>query len=121
MKSRAATVIFSIVVFCCGVLTGLLGDHLLEGHMVHFFNFASETRPHVIEIVRGDLNLTDDQTKQVEAILDDASRQFNNLHEEAQTVRLQAKERIRSILDERQRQKLDASMVKLQKVIAASR
>ncbi|SRR5258708_27678861 len=118
MKSRIAAVLLFCLIFATGVVSGLLVDHLLEGHNVRFINFASESRPHVIDIVRRDLQLTDDQTHQIEAILDDASRQFNELHSEAQTVRLQAKERIRSILDDRQRQKLDSSMLRLQKVIA---
>jgi hypothetical protein len=119
MKSRIAAALLFCLIFASGVVTGLLADHLLESHTIRFNNFAAdESRPHVIEIVRKDLQLSDDQTHQVEAILDDASRQFNELHSEAQTVRLQAKERIRSILDDGQRGKLDASMAKLQKVIS---
>ena len=118
MKSRVAAVLLFCMIFASGVVTGLLADHLLEGHNIRFINFASESRPHVIDIVKQDLQLSDDQTHQIESILDDASRQFNELHSEAQTVRLQAKERIRSILDDHQRGKLDASMDKLQRVIA---
>ena len=118
MKSRLATTILFCLVFLCGVFAGLLAERLLADHSMLAFNFAAQTRPHVIDTIKSDLNLTDEQTHQVESILDDASRQFNNLHEQAQTVRLQAKERIRSILNDQQRQKLDASMNKIQKIIA---
>ena len=120
MNSRVASVLFFCLVFGCGVVTGLLADHLLEGHMVPVWNFAQQDRPHVIDMVRSDLSLSDDQTRQVEAILDDASHQFNDLHARAQDVRTQAKERIRNVLNEDQKQKFEASMGKLQKVIAAN-
>jgi capsule polysaccharide export protein KpsE/RkpR len=118
MKSRIAAVFLFCLVFASGVVTGLLADHFLEGHSIRPLNFASQSRPHVIDLVRQDLQLSEDQTHQVESILDDASRQFNELHSEAQTVRLQAKERIRSILNDHQREKLEASMSKLQRLIA---
>jgi Spy/CpxP family protein refolding chaperone len=120
MNSRLASALLFCLVFGCGVFAGLLADHLLEGHTVPVWNFADQSRPHVIDMVRSDLSLTDDQTHQVEAILDDASHQFNDLHARAQDVRAQAKDRIRSVLNEDQKKKFEASMVKLQKVIAAN-
>jgi hypothetical protein len=120
MNSRLASVLLFCLVFGCGVVAGLLADHLLEGHTIPVWNFADQSRPHVIDMVRADLSLNDDQTHQVEAILDDASHQFNDLHTRAQDVRAQAKERIRNVLNEDQKQKFEASMVKLQKVIAAN-
>ena len=120
MNSRVASVLFFCLIFGCGVVTGLLSDHLMEGHTIPVWNFTEKPQPHVIDMVRSDLSLNDEQTHQVEAILDDASHQFNELHARAQDVRAQAKERIRSVLNDDQKQKFEASMVKLQKVIAAN-
>jgi hypothetical protein len=117
--SRAASVLLFCMVFACGVVAGLLADHMMEGHTIRSMNFASQDRPHVIEMVRDELALSDDQTRQVEKILDDASTQFNDLHKRAADVRANAKDQIRQVLNEQQRQKFEASMSKLQKVIQA--
>src|SRR5437763_11397048 len=107
--SRAASALLFCLVFACGVVAGLLADHVMEGHTVRSSNFAAQDRPHVIEMVRDELSLSDEQTRQIEKILDDASTQFNDLHKRAADVRSGAKEQIRTVLNEQQRQKFEAS------------
>ena len=118
MNSRVYSTIFAGLVFACGLITGLLADHLWEGHSVRAVSVGTESRPHVIEMVRQELSLNDEQARQVEAILDDASRQFNALHTQAHGVRQQSMERIRAILTEEQKPKFAAAMARLQKTIA---
>ena len=118
MNSRAYSAVFAGLVFACGLITGLLADHLWEGHSVRAVSVSSESRPHVIEMVRQELALTDEQTRKVEAILDDASQQFNTLHTQAHGVRQQSMERIRAILTEQQKPKFEAAVARLQKTIS---
>ena len=119
MNSRAYSAVIAGLVFACGVITGLLADHLWEGHAVRAVSVASDSRPHVIEMVRQELSLSDQQTRQVEAILDDASKQFNTLHTQAHTVREQSMNRIRAVLTEEQKPKFAAAVARLQKTIAS--
>ncbi len=116
---RAISVLNVCLVFASGILTGLLVAHLLEKRPARVWNFADQPSKHVIEMVRDDLSLTEEQTAKVEKILDDASHQFNDLHAQAQDVRAQAKQKIREVLNDTQKQKFEASMNRLQKVIAA--
>lgn len=118
MTPRAYTAIFAVLVFSCGLVAGLMVDHIWEGHTVRAKSIPSDTRQHVIEAVRQELSLTDDQTKQVDAILDDASKQFNSLHVQAHVVRQQSMDKIRGILTDEQRPKFEAAVARLQKTIA---
>ena len=118
MSARSYSVLFTGLVFACGVITGLLGDHLWEGHSVRAVSINQESRPHVIEAVRRELSLTEQQTKEVEVILDDASKQFNTLHTEAHKVRQQSMDRIRAILTDEQKPKFAAAVARLQKSIS---
>ncbi len=78
MSPRAYSRIFALLVFGCGTITGMLADHYWEARSVRAaITVTNESRPHVIEKVRQELNLTDQQTKEMEAILDDASRDFD--------------------------------------------
>jgi hypothetical protein len=121
LSNRAYSHIFAVLVFGCGVITGLLADHYWEARNArNAVTVSAESRPHVIEKVRQELNLTDQQTKEMEAILDDASRDFDSLHMQAHEVRRQTMDRIRAILTEDQKPKFETAVTKLQRTITPS-
>src|SRR5580692_5213576 len=120
LSPRTLSRIFATLVFACGLIAGLLIDHFWEARTVRAVSLTNESRPHVIEKVSQELSLNADQTKQMEAILDDASRQFDTLHMQAHAVRRETMDRIRAILTEDQKPKFESAVNKLQRTITPS-
>ena len=120
LSPRALSRIFATLVFACGLIAGLLIDHFWEARTVRAVSMTNESRPHVIEKVSQELSLTAQQTHEMEAILDDASAQFDSLHMQAHAVRRQTMDRIRAILTEEQKPRFEAAVTKLQKTISSS-
>src|ERR1019366_3007323 len=120
LSPRTCSRIFATLIFACGLIAGLLADHFWETRTVRAVSVTTESRPQVIEKVSQELSLTAQQTQEMEAILDDASRQFDSLHMQAHAVRRQTMERIRTILTEDQKPKFEAAVTKLQRTISPS-
>src|SRR5580658_860507 len=120
LSPRACSRIFATLIFACGLIAGLLIDHFWEARTVRAVSLTTETRPHVIEKVSQELSLTPQQTQQMEAILDDASRQFDTLHMQAHAVRRDTMDRIREILTDEQKKRFESAVTKLQRTISAS-
>jgi len=120
LSPRACSRIFATLIFACGLIAGLLIDHFWEARTVRAVSLTTESRPHVIEKVSEELSLTPQQTQQMEAILDDASRQFDTLHMQAHAVRRDTMDRIRTILTADQKLKFESAVNKLQRTISAS-
>jgi Spy/CpxP family protein refolding chaperone len=120
LSPRTLSRVFATLVFACGLITGLLADHFWETRTVRAVSVTTESRPHVIEKVSQELSLTEQQTHEMEAILDDASREFDSLHMQAHAVRRQTMDRIRAILTEDQKPKFEAAVTKLQRTISSS-
>ena len=120
LSPRACSRIFATLIFACGLIAGLLVDHFWEARTVRAVSLTTESRPHVIEKVSQELSLTPQQTQQMEAILDDASRQFDTLHMQAHAVRRDTMDRIRTILTADQKLKFESAVNKLQRTISAS-
>src|SRR5580693_9489815 len=119
LSARTCSRIFATLIFACGLVAGLLIDHFWEAGTVRAVSMTNESRPHVIEKVSQELSLNADQTKQMEAILDDASRQFDTLHMQAHAVRRETMDRIREILTDEQKKKFESAVTKLQRTISA--
>jgi Spy/CpxP family protein refolding chaperone len=120
MSPRVTNAIFAALVFGCGLIAGLLTDHFWEARTVRAVSVNNESRVHVIEKVSQELSLTQQQSHDMEAILDDASKQFDSLHMQAHAVRRQTMDRIRAILTEDQKPKFEAAVTKLQRTISSS-
>ena len=120
LSPRVCSRIFATLIFACGLIAGLLADHFWETRTVRAVSLTTESRPHVIEKVSQELSLTPTQTQQMEAILDDASRQFDSLHMQAHAVRRETMDRIRAILTEDQKPKFETAVTKLQRTISTS-
>jgi len=113
---RAHSPAFVLVMFLCGILVGGLTDHWWMAENARK-NAWPESRAHVLEQINEDLSLTPDQARQLGAILDDAMKDFDSLHQRSHQVRLDTRDRIRAILTEPQRQKFEASMARLQRTM----
>lgn len=98
-----------IVVFVLGSITGAALSGLYRSRA----NGRSETSPHErFEKMRRDLNLTDEQTKSVSAILDDTRNEYRALRAELrprfEEPRQKARTKIRALLTPEQQLKFDA-------------
>lgn len=99
-----------VVVFVLGSITGaaLTGLYRSRGA-----NDRPERDPHArFEKMRSELKLTDEQTKAVSAILDDARNEYRTLRGELrprfEEPRQKARAKIRALLSPEQQQKFDA-------------
>ncbi len=63
--------------------------------------------------LRQELALTPAQVAQLEKILDDAAVKFGQLHARGHQLRAESRERIRAILDEKQKQKYNDQLEQL--------
>lgn len=101
-----------VVVFGLGAVTGAALDGLYRSRAS-----AREARPahspdQMLEKMRGDLNLNDQQSQQIRAILDDTRTQYRSLRTEVRprydSIRQQARTRIRAVLSPEQQKRFDA-------------
>lgn len=99
-----------VVVFALGSITGAALTGL---YMSRSGSDRSERNPQQrFEKMRKELNLTDDQTKAVSAILDEARNEYRALRGELrprfEEPRMKARAKIRALLSPEQQQKFDA-------------
>ncbi len=96
------------------VLGGVMGAALAGAYHLHHFDERPDGRGHgeaFFERMRSDLNLTDEQSTQIRAIINDTRNQFQTLRVEARprfdAIKQKERERIRSILNPQQQQHFD--------------
>jgi hypothetical protein len=101
--AERVAIVSLVLVFLCGAVLGALvmgyGEHT---GIVHSHHRPATTNGFAIpaEDLRKQLHLSDQQAKQLNSILDDFGRYYDNLIADGQT-------RIRQILNDQQRQKFD--------------
>ncbi len=122
MAARTRALLYLTLIFTCGMVAGALAMNVVEHGWLHrgipyvrTSRISNEARAHILEQVKKELVLTPAQAGQLETIVDDTMKQFEDLHEQAHRVRLESRERIRSILDDQQKVKFEEAMAKLQK------
>jgi Spy/CpxP family protein refolding chaperone len=110
-RTRLKVWLVLIGVFVLGSLTGAA---LVGVYYVRHFDGRHEGRNRsdaFLEKMRGDLNLNDEQTAQIKAIVDDTRNQFQDLRAEARprfnAIKQKERERIRNILTPVQQQRFD--------------
>ncbi|HEX7721998.1 MAG TPA: hypothetical protein VF397_07560 [Pyrinomonadaceae bacterium] len=101
-----------VVVFVLGSFTGAFTIGAVTG-FYHAMGRSDRNAPHDrIEKMRRDLNLTEDQTKSVNAILDETRNEYRSLRAELrprfEEPRQKARTKIRALLTPEQQQKFDA-------------
>jgi Spy/CpxP family protein refolding chaperone len=101
-----------VVVFALGSITGAALTGLYRSRASNDRPPEKEKAGRGLEKIRGELNLTDEQTKSVSAILDDTRNEYRALRAELRprfdAPRQKARARIREVLTPEQRQKFDA-------------
>lgn len=98
----------AFVIFFLGGISGA------AVHALYQVKFGTQTNPRqggLTEMMKKDLNLTDEQTVQVKSILDDSRKEFRRVMKEecpgVENVRTKTNERIKAILTPEQQQKFE--------------
>lgn len=114
MPNRSRAVLYTAVVFLAGVIFGALLMNLREhlwvhrgGHAITPASWATADRAHYVEQFKTQLKLTDAQSLQLEAVLDETMRQYHDLHSFTHHIRAEGIARIRTILTPEQRRRFD--------------
>ena len=120
-----------IAVFVLGIALGGVGTHLWDAHVL-----ASQRRPNIVQQLKDELQLSPDQAKQVDVVLNDDRTKFRALDAQRHAewdakyavldtqrhaewdpkfdqVRQQGRNSIRAILTAEQRPKFEAFLKKL--------
>jgi len=112
-KMRLALWLGIVVVFVLGCVTGASLDSIYRSRA----SGMREARgPHatdqLLDNMRRDLNLNDQQSQQIRGILEETRNQYRALRTEVkpryETIRQQARTRIRSVLNPEQQQRFDS-------------
>lgn len=94
--------LLALVLFCGGVIAGVLGDRYYVQNVVHARPGAERLRERYVEETRRKLNLTDQQLKQLNTILDDTRakmRAFRESHHaEFDQITQDQNQRVRAML-----------------------
>jgi hypothetical protein len=116
-NSRACAVVYTLVVFLAGAVGGALTMNVLEHFWLHPQGInvpvSAASAPQTseqhryVEQFRKELNLTGDQSKELEAILDQTVRQVHDLHSFSYHIREDGIARIRAMLNDAQRKRFD--------------
>ncbi len=115
MNTRLRASLYIVLVFLSGAVAGALAMNVSEHLWLHSTPAWAKDRPHVMEEVKKELVLTPAQASQMETILDDTMRQFQELHARSHQIRAESKERIRAILSDEQKVKFEKAIARLQK------
>jgi len=105
-----------LVVFVLGGVTGASLNSLYRSRALASRGEGGPRGPHgpdqMLEKMRSDLNLNDQESQQIRAILDDTRNQYRSLRTEVRprydTIRQQARARIRAVLTPEQQKRFDA-------------
>ncbi len=114
MSAQGRALVYVLVVFFCGAIAGALVMNVAEHYWLHPRPAAAAEnwgdigeRRSAIELFKQQLNLTPDQTKQLEGILDETMIQYEDLHTFTHHIRDNGLLQIRAMLNEDQRKKFD--------------
>lgn len=112
MSAKNRALLYVAIVFLSGALAGALGMSFAEHYWLHprqasAAGMWASDRQHSIDLFKRQLNLRDDQTRQLETILDETMRQYEDLHSFTHHIRDDGLMRIRAMLDDNQRKEFD--------------
>jgi hypothetical protein len=113
MSARSRALLYITLIFFSGVIAGALGMNLLERyywvppHPAAAANWEDADRQAYVELFKRQLNLTDDQTRRLETILDETMKQYHDLHFFTHHIRDDGLTRVRAMLTDEQRKRFD--------------
>ena len=120
MSNRGRAVLYTAVIFLAGIVAGAvlmnLREHLWlhpQGHVVTAASWAQADRSHYIEQIKTELELTEAQSREMEAILDATIRQYHDLHTFSHHIREEGIASIRATLNDEQRHRFDEIVGKM--------
>jgi hypothetical protein len=107
------TWIVLIAVFSLGCITGIGVDGIYRSKTnASYRESHSRDREALFEKIRSDLNLTEQQAKDMHQVLDESASEFRALRSELrpkyEEIRVQTRGRMRALLNAQQQQKFDA-------------
>jgi hypothetical protein len=102
-------------VFLCGMAAGALMVRLtsVAAARPSISTWKQSTREMTLARFQKELNLTQEQAREMETILDDYVLYYQNLQGQIADIRLQGHERILRILDPQQKEKFESMMTEL--------
>jgi hypothetical protein len=106
-----------LLVFLCGSAAGALGTRLAlrKSGQTNVTRYWREGGREIsVQKFRDELELTNDQTREVESVLDDFMMYYQTLQAQMDEVRADGKERILRILNPEQRDKFKQMITELQ-------
>jgi hypothetical protein len=117
-KTSLKTWIVLVAVFSLGCITGIGVDGIYRSKTnASLRESRSHDREALFEKIRTDLNLTDQQSKDMHRVLDETANEFRALRGELrpkfEEVRNKARGRMRALLNPEQQQKFDALMTEI--------
>jgi Spy/CpxP family protein refolding chaperone len=99
------------LVFVLGIALGSVGTYVVTTRVHAAFTQAVHNPPNPMPIFTRDLNLSPEQQKKVETILDDTRARYAEIHKRAdpeyENARHEARERIRQVLTPEQKPKFE--------------
>ena len=120
-KARATLKTWGVLlaVFALGCITGIGIDGVYRSKTSASFRERTRVadRAEMFEKMRRDLNLTDEQSKDMRKVLDETANEFRALRSELrpkyEELRLKTRGRMRSLLTAEQQQKFDALITEI--------
>lgn len=117
-KSRWKSWLVLVVVFVLGAVTGVgLGGVYRSKTDASFRGSPGRNRDAMFEKMRSDLNLTEEQSKEMRKVLDETGNDFralrNELRPRYEELRLKTRGRMRALLTAEQQGKFDTLMAEI--------
>jgi len=116
LQERKRAVLFVVLIFLCGALSGAVGVNLWRRVSVSAEPAAStpptQNRLHAVESFTKRLDLKPEQAQQLTQILDETRSAYRRHELEIESVRRMGNNRIRDILNNEQKAKFDEMIAK---------
>lgn len=105
-----------LLVFLCGAAVGMLGMSLVgrRGVYAQQASWREGNKEITLARLKRELDLSEEQAKQLEAVLDDFFKYYHTLQNQLDEVRAAGKSRILRLLNPEQRRKFEHMLSELQ-------
>ncbi len=104
-RNQGAAILFAVLLFSCGVVSGVLGQRYFAATVVNAKG-AEDFRHQYVSEMRSKLGLTHEQAMQLEVILDDTKAQYKAVRDRSRPDMLKIKNeqisRVKAILTPQQ-------------------
>jgi len=116
-KGNRKAVLLVFVVFALGICLGALGTYVVTTRVLAEHAPATHTPANTMAMFTKDLNLTPEQQKQIQSILNDTRSRYADIHKrddpEYEKTRQEGRDRIRQVLTPEQGPKFEELLLKM--------